>query len=139
MSEVTKETKEEMSVIKTESGKVVQVAELLGQVADMEEGMDLTADYLKFVDGEPTRVVFLEMTKMNGMGEKSNEMVDAVSLLGMDGRYKINADTKLVSACKRLAEKGRTLVPLQVISKGEVKGTNGKYKDLLIQELNPKK
>lgn len=139
MSEVTKGTKEEaVATIKTESGKVVNVNELIAQVQEAEVGMEITADYLKFVEGEETRIIFVEMTKMKGMGEKADEMVDAVRCIGLDGRYKVNADTKLVSACRHLALKTTNPVALQVTHKGMIKGNNGKYADLEIKELHIK-
>lgn len=118
------------------NGDAVNVADLLAQIEDAEVGLELGADYFKIEAGEVARVVFIEMTEMNGMGDKSNEMIDAVRLLGPDGRYKVNADKVLVSACRILSSKGRTLVPLQITCKGMVKTKNGKYRDLLINELN---
>lgn len=123
------------AILVTAEGKQVSVADLLDQMNSAEVGMELGADYLKFEDGEQTRVIFIEMTSMNGMGEKSGEQVEAVKLLGKDGRFKINADKVLVSTCRALAAKGRSNVAIQITSQGKVKGPNGSYRDLIVNEL----
>ncbi len=121
-------------VIEGENGKDVNVAELLALVADAEVGQELGSDYFTVEPGESERVVFLEMTKMNKMGSDS-EMIDAVRLLGADGKYKICADKVLVSTCRNIASSGRKNVALQILCKGKIKTAKGSYKDLQINEL----
>ena len=117
-----------------ENGQSVNVSDLLAQISEAEVGQELGSDYLTFEVGEETRVVFIEMTKMNKMGSDS-EMIDAVRLLGLDGKLKINADKVLVSIGKTLAQNNRRNVALQVTCVGMIKSPKGSYRDLKINEL----
>jgi hypothetical protein len=117
-----------------ENNEQINVADLLASVADAEVGQELGSDYFTVEPGETERVVFIEMTKMNKMGSDS-EMIDAVRLLGADGKLKICADKVLVSTCRNIASNGRRNVPLQIICKGKIKSVKGSYKDLQINEL----
>ena len=120
--------------IQTENGKIVNTADLLKQMAEAEVGQELGSDYWTLEPGESERVIFTEMTQMNKMGT-DNEMIDAVRLLGSDGKFKICADKVLVSTCRQLASKNRKNVPLQVICTGKIKTARGSYKELQINEL----
>lgn len=131
------ETKTEtlpVQAIEGENGKMVSAAELLKQMNEAEVGQELGSDYWTIEPGESERVIFMEMTQMNKMGE-SSEMIDAVRLLGADGKFKICADKVLVSTCRNLANKGRRNVAIQVTCKGKIKTPKGTYKDLQINEL----
>jgi hypothetical protein len=130
--------KEETSIavaeIPGENGTMVSAAELLKQMSEAEVGQELGSDYWTIEPGETERVVFMEMTQMNKMGS-SSEMIDAVRLLGADGKFKICADKVLVSTCRNLSNKGRINVAIQVTCKGKIKTPKGSYKDLQINEL----
>ena len=120
--------------IQGENGKRISASELLKQMSEAEVGQELGSDYFTLEPGESERVVFMEMTQMNKMGT-DNEMIDAVRLLGSDGKFKICADKVLVSTCRQLSSKGRKNVALQIICKGKIKTPRGSYKDLQINEL----
>lgn len=117
-----------------ENGQSINVNDLLAQITEAEVGQELGSDYMTFEVGEETRVVFIEMTKMNKMGSDS-EMIDAVRLLGLDGKLKINADKVLVSIGKSLTQNNRRNVALQVSCIGMIKSPKGSYRDLKINEL----
>lgn len=117
-----------------ENGQSVNVSDLLAQIVEAEVGQELGSDYMTFEVGEETRVVFIEMTKMNKMGSDS-EMIDAVRLLGLDGKLKINADKVLVSIGKSLTQNNRKNVALQISCVGMIKSNKGSYRDLKINEL----
>jgi hypothetical protein len=115
-------------------GNMISAAELLEQMSKADVGQELGSDYWTIEPGESERVIFTEMTQMNKMGS-DNEMIDAVRLLGADGKFKICADKVLVSTCRQLSNKGRINVALQVTCKGKIKTPKGSYKDLQINEL----
>lgn len=127
-------TQEVVPTIVNENGKEVSVTDLLAQINQAEVGVELGSDYWTLEPGETERVVFMEMTQMNKMGS-DNEMIDAVKLLGPDGKFKICADKVLVSTCRNLAAKGRKNVALSITCKGKIKTAKGSYKDLQINEL----
>ncbi len=135
------ETKEvvpaQVTEIENESGKIVSVAELAKQFETAEVGTAIGADYFTIEPGEEARLLFVEMTEMNGMGADKDKMIDAVKLFDpKDGRFKINADKVVVSACKSLAAKDRSNVAIQITCTGMTKSKNGfKYKDFTINEL----
>lgn len=127
-------TQEVVPTILNEQGREVSVSDLMAQISQAEVGIELGSDYWTIEPGETERVVFMEMTQMNKMGSDS-EMIDAVKLLGPDGKFKICADKVLVSTCRNLASKGRQNVALQIVCKGKIKTAKGSYKDLQINEL----
>lgn len=127
-------TNEVVPTIVNENGKEVSVTDLLAQINEAEVGIELGSDYWTIEPGETERVVFMEMTQMNKMGS-DNEMIDAVRLLGQDGRFKICADKVIVSTCRNLSNKGRKNVALSVTCKGKIKTAKGSYKDFQINEL----
>lgn len=129
------ETSNQLMQIQTEEGKIVSVEEIFKQIENAEVGMEIGADYFKIEPGEQKRVLFVEMTEMNGIGEKNGQMIPAVRLMAGDGRFKINADKVLVSTCRALSEKGRKNVPIQITCKGMLKGPKGSYRDLVVNEL----
>lgn len=124
------------AVIENENGVQVSTLELLKQVEEASVGLELGTDYLKLEAGETVRVIFVEMTEMNGIGSQDGQMVEAVKLLGSDGRFKLNGDKVIVSTCRTLSQKGRKNVPLQIIHKGVAISKKGfKYADMQINEL----
>ncbi|HMT03425.1 MAG TPA: hypothetical protein PKD00_08995 [Burkholderiales bacterium] len=128
--------KNELAVqeVQNENGIMVSTEELLRQMSEAEVGQELGSDYFTLEPGETERVIFMEMTKMNKMGT-DNETIDAVRLLGSDGKFKICADKVLVSTCRQLQLNDRKNVALQIICKGKIKTPRGSYKDLQINEL----
>lgn len=127
-------TQEVVPTILNEQGREVSVSDLMAQISQADVGVELGSDYWTIEPGETERIVFMEMTQMNKMGSDS-EMIDAVKLLGPDGKFKICADKVLVSTCRNLASKGRQNVALQIVCKGKIKTAKGSYKDLQINEL----
>lgn len=145
MAETKKKTEEVVEItakvpalIENAEGKTVSLDDLLEQMNNAEVGMELTADYLKLEDGEAVKLLFIEMTEMQGQGEKKGQLVPAAKFIGMDKRFKICADKVLVSTCTGIFSSGKTPMMLEVTSVGWKKGPNGEYRDLLITELKPK-
>jgi len=124
-----------VATIRGNDGKTTDVAELLKQMNEAEVGQELGSDYFTLEPGETARVIALEMTQMNKMGATAGEMVDAVSLIGPDGRQKICADKVIVSAVRGLANKGKLPTPIQIQCTGKTKGQNGTYKEFTINAL----
>ena len=133
--ETAGETTGAVATIQGENGKEVNVQDLLSQMAQAEVGAELTSDYFTLEPGETERVVFLEMATMNKMGAENGETVDAVRLLGSDGKFKICADKVIVSTCRAIATKGGKNVPIQITCIGKVKAQKGSYKQFEIKSL----
>lgn len=123
--------------VANENGKIVSTADLLKQLESAELGNEIGSDYFTLEPGEEARLLFVEMTEMNGMGDQEGAMIPAVKLFNpKDGKYKINADKVVVSACRALAAKKRSNVAISIVCVGTTKSAKGfKYKDFQINEL----
>jgi len=124
-----------VATIESNDGKVVDVADLLKQMESADIGQELGSDYFTLEPGEEQRVIITKMTEMNKMGGASGEMIDAVNLIGSDGRQKICADRVLVSVSKGLAKDGKLPCPVQITCTGTKKTAKGTYKEFTVNQL----
>ena len=130
-------TAETSNELVTVNNQTMTVEALQAQLNAAEVGQELSSDYFTLEPGEAERVIFMQMTEMQGMGEKKDEMVEAIKFLSAkDGKLKINADKALVGVCKGLASSGKKNVPLEITCTGFAKSKSGfKYKEFSIREL----
>lgn len=137
MAKEKNEVEESGNELITVNNQTMTVEALQAQLNSAEVGQELSADYFTIEPGESERVVFIGMTEMQGIGEKKDEMVEAIKFLSAkDGKLKINADKALVGVCKGLYSAGRKNVPLEIVCTGTTKSKSGfKYKEFSIKEL----
>lgn len=135
---MSKEKNNEVAISNSQlSEKTLNSTDLVDLLKNAQVGNEISSEYFTLEVSEVKRVVFVEMTEIQGMGAQEGEMVEAVSLLsGEDGKYKINADKVIVGICKKLALKGLKNVPLQITCTGQAKSKSGyKYKEFIVEEL----
>lgn len=128
---------EKNNSIETFKNKNVSPEELEKQLQAADVGQKIGSGYFTLEPGEQARVIFVEMSKMNGIGDKKDEMIDCVSLyIPKEATFKKCADKVVISALRDLHEKGKTNIPIQILCTGTVKSSNGyKYKEFEINEL----
>lgn len=99
-----------------------------------DEADALTSEYLNIEVGESIRVVYVEMSEMNGQekfNQKAGEKVKCAKVILENGNYAINADKVLVSTCENL----KPYTPIEIQCTGMDKSSKGEYKKFTIIPL----
>lgn len=139
------ETTEKKEAVKTPAranGNALSIDSLVNALDSAEVGKEIQTKYLSFDDtkgipmGQQVKLVLVEITEINGMGEKSDTMVPAVKIYAKDtetgvAQEYINADAVLVSFAKR----NKLPMPVAVTWKGWVKGGKGEYREFQFNDI----
>ena len=111
---------------KTEQFQQMDIADMAKSLKGLEEGIEVTGEYYKFVEGEEIRCYLVGMTKIASKNKESGDdqgKVPAVRLLFADETFKVCASTMLVGVLSEFPIPS----PVKIIKTGTETSPAGDY------------
>ncbi len=130
----TKENSSEApAIVDIGTGEVMNIAELTASLDDMNLGMEITGEYMEFIEDVEQKLFVIGSQKMKAID--SDDYIDAIRFLTRDGRFVINADAVVRSTLLEHAQAKKGPYPVSVLCTGKAGPKGREYKTFKIHPL----
>ena len=124
---------EAVALVNHETGEVLDINKMTESLDSMKPGMEITGEYMEFVEGEEEKLFVIGSQKMKAID--SDDYIDAIRFLTRDGRFVINADAVVRSTLLEHAQSKKGPYPVSVLCTGKAGPKGREYKTFKIHPL----